>query len=998
MMTRETWVQNSGLVRKITFGAFLDFVSTLSKSIGSGLKQRPLERVGSYLGLYRPIKDVVKDLSQRAGGVLTRDVLDLAKSFAKFPRAKGILFWIDDLDRSTVEVQLAFLKQIYAHRERLGVPVIIAMDPTDVLKRQENSDNHDLLRKVFTATLTLPAKKPEQFIFYAQDLCSELFPDLSSDTVHQVANLISYVTSGNPRFVKRYLNNLAAARHRIELDYPGNLTEDELPGLARWILAQTKWPLLFNYHGEEELILSLLNRATEGTPVEASLNSILESLLRNHNEITQEKDDAIHFLQQTRWFATQHELKILSWLVGQQDTMGDSESSDNFDWFGFWDLVERGEHKESIGKITKSGLPKDFLEHIQARISRWIHQRCFAEAVEILQVFWKMAYEDQGAIEAFAGTTEADKTMYFEFILQALGHQEIAAQWSKYPSFPDLEYLFQFESRLPEDWLIKYLSVQFHLNLDYQDFQKLVLRLFELPKYRSRFLYDEKIINLITEWFIENWSDYREELQSFWTDQILRFEDASLFFSAILSSAQQALEHINSDDDSYIEHFLSKSEFYVWFISLLYSSGGRAELEFRDFTAWYFAMDSIFREQEISEGIQDKLLDLSKCLVGIQILPLMAEDDVPEYKLKAIMNEFVLRVKWQSLLRKITAKKYLPSESGTFTHIECGLLLTKGLALFSSILKENMLIDFFDYAFQNLNQLASKQEKEIVSSLLDLIIVKTRQDFFPPEIVRQLYEQLFLLLGRLKDNPDHHDIIAKIWYRLTWSLLTDEPMEKEDSTRLTDIICFQAVFDKYLSHHLKLKGFDRYFFERLNDDDEWRNNLCNLITKEPGPVFSRRIKILGRILEVSKTKPTRRTLENIQECIEKNLGNDANLAFRFAILAGDLNLWNELDLPEKATYSLLKHIERFLKDPSNPSCRDELAAIIIEAGQDANLETEFRNALPFFNTFANSLANSGTEESYVKFVHHIGELCSSVAIQTDNATVSSILEKLRDQI
>jgi len=519
VMTRETWVQNSGTMRKVAFGTFLDFVSALNKPTGGGLKQGALERVGAEVPLYQAAGDVIGDVARKGWDVLNTDVGDLARSLLKLPENQRILFWIDDLDRSSVKVQLAFLKQVYAYRERLGVPVVVAMDPSDILKGTERSSNEDLLRKVFSATLLLPAKRPERFVFYAQELCRQQFPELDEGTVSQAANLISYVTSGNPRFVKRYLNSLAAAVHRIHRDAPGAVTPEKFLCLARWVLAQTRWPPLFGYHGEEELLCGLLRRVILGEPAEASLTAFVGTLEGNE-DLTARCEEAVHFLRQTRGLAGIGELDVMSWLVDRESR------TQGFDWFRFWDSVECRSPEDAIDFAKGHELPEDFLGHFRARLSRWVHRRCFNEAVAILDVFWRIIYEGDGPIGELEELTEAEKSETFGFLVRSLSHEEVAEAWRTRATWPTLNSLFRVAARLPEDWLGLYVETVSKLDGEFPAVERLLRELSSgnlsaLEGERQR-----KAVNLLAEWLMKNWEDNREAIEFYWRADFYKGERA----------------------------------------------------------------------------------------------------------------------------------------------------------------------------------------------------------------------------------------------------------------------------------------------------------------------------------------------------------------------------------------------------------------------------------------------------------------------------------------
>lgn len=666
VMTRETWVNQSSTIRKIGFAAFLDLVASLKKPFaGESLKQDNSERATADVPLYQPASSVLRKGVSKAWGVLNSDVKVLAESLAQVLREKEkrILFWIDDLDRTSVEVQIALLKQIFAYRERIGIPIVVAIDPTALLRGETASENQDLLRKAFTATLQLPGKRPERFVEYAESLSENLFGRFGRATVSQIGNLISYTTSGNPRLVKRFLNSLALLTHRISCGCRRELTSAEVLALARWQLAQIRWPLVFGSRGEEELLHSMLRRRVLGEVSENSFQNFFGSL-SDDPQLSGQAQEVVHFLRQTRNLAVTAELTTTQWLCGAPDL-------DGFDWGAFWDQVECGNPDEAIELLRRSDFPHDFQSHFQARTARWIHRRCFSEAAAILDTYWRLVYEQQERIEQLQILVDQVKSAAFSFVMRSVAHMEVAAAWRHSCTWPTLISLLRLQNRLPNDWAMLYMESVFKIDGDMDCIKQWLLYLAAQNALTDETL--RRLAVLLTSWLLEHWQNDTQELGEF------LFRDLPQYHPTLISRVIMRLQStISTDHPDDFPAFTRQSLLLAWLIEKSCESSILSSII--PYTTWFVTLENRVRSvASIEDSSRSDILCCCRQMLG-HLFGSFLDVTVTAAPVHALFQTLAQNVSWRLIQQRLCVNELFDEDSNR-TDATNGNIFVRGMCL-----------------------------------------------------------------------------------------------------------------------------------------------------------------------------------------------------------------------------------------------------------------------------------------------------------------------------
>jgi|GEM_PF-6971321 len=1024
VMTRETLLKRAGLVQKAIFAAFSDFVPGLKVTLGGGVRHSVVER--SFLGVKK-----VKLASEGWNKFRNNPKESMVKlwQFLLKERPKKLLkeqhnflLWFDDLDRCSAQVQLAFLKQLYAHRENFDVPIVVAINPSEILAGNDRSNNEDLLRKVFTATLVLPVKRTEHFLVYARKLCLQKFPSLDPVIIQSIANLISYFTSGNPRFVKRYLNSLAITVHSIEREQKNNeLSGEEFQCLARWMLAQTRWPLLLGYHGEEELVFSLLRRLVIGEPVKASLKDFIATM-DTGNELNKQYEEVVHFLQQTSGLVGSSEIKVLGWLTGKGTQPG------QFDWLSFWDMVECHRPNEAIDYLKSfenleslfedSDHQDKFLEHCNARLSRWINRRCFSEAVAILDLLWRIVYEQEGWISQLEGLQEGKKEVFFRFLLEAIAHERVAAAWCTRFTYPNLNSLTRVRERLPKNWASLYLKTISNLDGDALDiigfFHELIKNGWEPLEGETK----HKAINLLIKLLLDNWQRCQGTSALDDLGELLKEINNQPLLFDLANGLQKHLENMGgtSPTSAEVRVFEDISYSYAWALRLLSEGVVGTRLGHSFFTSWFLHWEQIlsYRKKESKNEpliSQQPLLETARELIDISLRPFLGLLSRQDIELKHFQKNFIDRIDWQSLL--ISIDKEIPADNSLVKKeelTECVSLLLEIMAFLKTLPSINSQITS-NLGLKLAEGIIKFKNHESIHVLLALAafmgLVATRQEaagvdddrfFFDIASRDAFFKSLFACFPPAKPPATMPKIMSIIWYHIVRGLLSWQPPE-ELLLEACRFLNTTEIFAIYLNNNSQLQGLEAYWAKLMMDDEKWKEEFIHNLRTNPTiqtiPVAKEFGALLSRVEDDDVFQTVTPTLQGV---FAKRGGLSAVIAFRCGILAGDIAKWRLLTIIEEERYSVLTIVEKYLRARDEQHHVQMLKQQFLAAG-DATTRLALYDVLPMFQAYASALAKTPNgQKEHEDFFNNMHVIIKEIESETNDQDIRQLMEALKDQL
>lgn len=952
VLIRENWIQNSSKLRRMVYAPIVDLAPKIDTILTSKLTQTSSERVLEGLDIFATLQDKLDDASTQTKSLLFTNIKKIYDDLIHHLKEKKLLFWIDDLDRASKEVQLAILKQVHAFRDQVGVPVVVAIDPSEILYKDDKGDNYDLLMKVFTVTLNLPGKSSEDFINYAKGLCMEAFPQIPEETAGYIADMISSATSGNPRFIKRFLNRLAT----FSTDYDKTTDFDKLPGLARWILAQEKWPLFFNYHGEEELIMTLIHRLVNEEPVQESLDNLLKSLGRNRPFIESDKDNVIHFLRQTRRFSTSNELDIISFLSKQ--------SKQDFKWTDFWYFAERGDHINAISIVKNADdrIPEDFVEQFQARISRWINNRCFSEAYELLQVYWKLIYGGGVSnIRESGENTELPnlyvivkdmKDKFFSLWLQALSHPEVLRLWNRY-SFPlDFELFDRQKDIRPNNWLLLYCESQDILSIDEKQLTFILKQIRDNRDFRLSIIKinEPKFMNLFTRWLIDNYKSYSAIIDNFWIDYIPSPEFEYKIIELLLNNTMRILERLDRDECQILNQFLDKSFFYISLIGLIYKEG-RASADIDHLNFWLSSLSSSLECQNIQSKDKNVMLSCLTAILGNYLEYLIKTNSCYIEDIRT--NSILAKIEWKKFITFLGSNNELNPDDTIENHTS-GKILILGLYILSqhavareeSLLEDQLIKSFFS-AIEGIFEFDSHIEHtKIVTNLLRFLIPNIItpyevEQYSPDPIKNTFIQNIFASIGRLQIKTIAHPFIGDIWLSISKII---EHLEPNYKNSLIALLSNSEVFKVYLLYYKDI-SINELFLPYCHRNKDWYDSLIDNTITDNTKDLRRYIPTLVTMLTSGgKNGMDIQLLDIVQRRILQQWSDKSYIYFRKELLKQDYQLWVKCPtIIEKPLKELFHKVESFLLNVNDSKIIQELSDSIIEEAQ--NDENKIYDAL-----------------------------------------------------